>query len=547
MTLKILCKEKNIELVYWNHSSIRMEQFQTGGDHETNGDYESQQKQFKQFLFKSSRYLTDQIFGGVSEGDGRVNKILFVKDIPSFAYYDPRSFKSMLAEFRSYSKYSIVFTISSSNGNGEHSPNKLLGPDVRKELSIVEISFNAIAQTYLTKQLEKICQAESSLACLDKTTIQSFCASSNGDLRHAIYMLELAKVGGDRIAIQQPVASKKGTKKRGAAVVQSTEPKDKKILLESSLKDPSYNLFRGLYLKYHSHRLVKRSCLKGVGKLLHRKPLELNEDNRELFEIEKTLPDHLKCYERVPMSVNPEDVYNKLNITPDLLILYLYQNYLELFNLKSKSTMGTTDQHKQLDALSSMSDCFIHSDLISQKSVLVEPGSVQEARRKEISSLVSIRSVLFNFYFDEAPSTSKSGTGGVWMPLFKPFHYKVNDSKLERKKAAKSLILSNSSQDLTLQRYLTHMNQDFFTNYMPFMSIKSQLSNKRSNQSDHQILFNKCKPANSKLGLLKENDCDNNDNKPIDTEVKSNEKESWTKSNGFIYESTEEYTIEECF
>lgn len=97
--------------------------------------YESQSKMFSNFLFKSSRYVADQIFS--SEADIRMNKILLLKDIPIFAFKDVRGFQQLLLNFMKYSKFPLVFTLSNSpNISNELNPAKIFKPDLRKDLSI---------------------------------------------------------------------------------------------------------------------------------------------------------------------------------------------------------------------------------------------------------------------------------------------------------------------------------------------------------------------------------------------------------------------------
>ena len=263
----------------------------------------------------------------------------------------------------------------------------------------------------------------------------------------------------------------------------------------------------------------------GIGKILHRKNLEVNEANKARHETEKQLPIHLKQFEREPMNINPEDIYNKINLSPDLILMYLYQNYIEMFKAKSQAA-GQTDEEK-LKALCAISENFLASDLINQKSNLVELRSAQDQRIKEISSLISMRSVLFNFNFVVESVSSSShkgkgrggcasaggGGGGFWMPLYKPFNSKMNELRLKRKKLAKELILNNQYDDPCLINYLTDTHKEFFINYLPYFLLKCQFTNRRLYDSQ-SLLFAKYKQTNLKytVGETKENDfCDENE------------------------------------
>jgi hypothetical protein len=249
---------------------------------------------------------------------------------------------------------------------------------------------------------------------------------------------------------------------------------------------------------------------------MHRKNLEFNEVNRPKFEIERQLPPYLRKFERAPMSVSPEDIYNKINISPDLTLMYLYQNYLDMYNLKTMSS--SMSDGEKFDSLSSMMENFLHSDLINRRSNLVEMHSVQDTRIKELSSLISIRSVLFHFNFEDTPTNSSTsmkrksvsggGTGGgVWMPLYKPFNAKMNETRQKRKKLAKELILSNEYNDPCLIQYLTDTHKEFFIYYLPYFLMKAQLTKRRLYDSQ-SLLFTKYKAMNSKFsaGQSGEND-----------------------------------------
>ena len=100
-----------------------------------NNPYESQAKLFSSFLFKSSRYVTDQIFSAVA--DIRQKKNLFLKDIQYFAFKDIRGFQQLLSNFMKYSEFSMVFSLSNSpNLSNELNSTKIFKSDFRKELGL---------------------------------------------------------------------------------------------------------------------------------------------------------------------------------------------------------------------------------------------------------------------------------------------------------------------------------------------------------------------------------------------------------------------------
>lgn len=270
-----------------------------------------------------------------------------------------------------------------------------------------------------------------------------------------------------------------------------------------NVKDASYSIFRAL------------------GKILHRKNLTEDDTNRDRFLIEQKLPNHLKKYQRLPMTCQPEDLYYKLPISPDYLNMYLHQNYLDILSSKNNN-----------DKLSSMCDIvdnFILSDYINAKFEIDD-----YARQKEVSGLIVIRSSLFNLTSDDTDATKSKGSQvskSAWCPLYKPFHTKINETKLKRKKIAKDLIMSN--QDHThMLRYLIDLNKEFFITFLPFiktMKISQQHqgnfgvpSNKQRSKfhlnlntisrQDYYFMFSTLKPVNTKIS----NQCSENDMPDLD-------------------------------
>ncbi len=119
--------------------------------------YESQTKLFDQFLNKSSRYISDQIFNT----ELRVKKIIFIKDIPYFSYREPAVFQNQMRKFIQYSKYSLVILSTNSTvHSNEMNPAKVLTQKLRKELNINEITFNPLAASYMLKTIERIALLE---------------------------------------------------------------------------------------------------------------------------------------------------------------------------------------------------------------------------------------------------------------------------------------------------------------------------------------------------------------------------------------------------
>lgn len=421
----------------WSQPSMslnKIENNETDQDYKSDYQvYESQTKLFQQFLFKSSRYISDQIF----TSEQRTKKLLHLKEIPCFAYRDIPSFQNQLRQFCKYSKYSLVICVTTSPAqSNELNPCRILTQDLRKELAINEITFNPIAASYMNKQIERIAELEQ-LTFIDSNSIAEICQSSDGDLRHAINTIELAAVKS-RAPITTTVAKKRKTASKSSKENQNSEPSSALI----QKKDANFSIFRGL------------------GKVLHRK----NDPDVLNIDVEDKLPKHLHSkYMRKPLLYQPEDIFNKLPISEELTTLYLHQNYLELYGIKSQ-----LDTESQLEALSRISDNFILSDLINCKLGLMEQSSsVYNTKYKELPALISIRSVLFYSYFT---SEEKSSSKSLWMPLNKPYNYKCNELKRQRKQLAQRILFKDNNTQLA--SYLIEMQSEFFTTILPFANLK---------------------------------------------------------------------------
>jgi DNA polymerase III delta prime subunit len=261
-TLKLLCKEKNAEIVEWSQPNTALGRFDNNNDMEYTEDaeshdwrsnpYESQSKVFANFLFKTSRY-SSQIFCDDESKSGK--KIIFFKDIPMFAFRDTKAFQKILSNFMAYSKSPMVFSLSNSPGmSKEFNPIKIFTADFRRELGAVEVAFNPIASTYVSKHLEKIVKQEAGFSDkLDKDFIAEVCLISDGDLRQALNILELAqynpKVGVENSSnLKRPLTVAK-TSGRGAKTVGKQKHTTRQEASENTLvqkKDANFSLFRGL-------------------------------------------------------------------------------------------------------------------------------------------------------------------------------------------------------------------------------------------------------------------------------------------------------------
>jgi len=451
-------------------------------DFQGDNQYESQAKLFKQFLFKTSRYFSEQIFS--MENCAEKKNLLLVKEIPNFSFYNIKQFHEILREYNKYSKFPLVFIFTTQTNTKTANPARIFTSDFVKELNIQEISFNSLATTYITKHIDRIAKLEN-LSFVDKNFLENLTTTCNGDLRNAFNILSLQLYPSSKEntapAKKEKFGVKKETKKSTGTLF-----KKEKITLENNNKDLTLNIFRSL------------------GKVLYRKDLEPTEENVEKFGAEKKLPAHLKKFQTLPMTCEPEEIYNKIPISDETFTLYLHQNYIEIFNLK----MSDQSFERKFTALGAISDAFILADLLNARSFNFSDGnsSVNETKLKEIATIATMRSVLFNFRKDLSnKETVDSKPKSIWMPLYKPFTQKINDQKNQRVQQAEDLLGKNQTTNGNVNSiYLNDINKEFFTTHLPFINLihskkRTYLKNMRINEN--MILFSKYRAVNSKTAV----------------------------------------------
>lgn len=180
---------------------------------------ESQVKMFQQFLFKSSRYESDQLFASASQQTNSQTThklILMVKEIPNVFFRDSgrTQLASCLRQFVKYSRHPIVFVVTQTSyaaGVDSCNPNRLFTSDLKKELGILELSFNAIANTFLLKHLDRVVKSEGLSSSVDRAFLDGLCQIANGDLRNAVNTLEMSCVGG-KFSLKLPQTSQSAKK-----------------------------------------------------------------------------------------------------------------------------------------------------------------------------------------------------------------------------------------------------------------------------------------------------------------------------------------------
>lgn len=464
VTLKVLCKEKNIDLVMYNSSILKLDNLKVVDEYneffesEDRNFQESQLKIFEQFLFKSSRYSSDQIF--CNADDARLKRIIFVKEIPNSALYETASFHSILRKFAQYSKSLLAFSLNlTTNSTWENNQMRLFSNEIRNELKITEISFNAFANSFMLKAINRIICLESFDTSIlnNKDALNELCASSNGDLRFAINSLDF----------YFHKSSKESSKNKPLSNLNTVKPKSIKKTL-SSKKSDSKELNDDSRLKLSS-KDMNFNLFKGIGKILHRKNIDKSDGNftaEQISELENTenkLPAHLKTKMRKPLAFSPEEVYGKLPLSSDSTMLFLNQNYLEMFRDRQYGQLDQT-----FESLIDISESFCLADLLSSKNYCATDYSNTSLINylREYSSLISMRSMLFNSYIN-SEKCGETQQKGVWKPLHKPYYHKANETANQRKRSAVELFLHNSNifQNVNCQK------NEFFQVYMPYLAL----------------------------------------------------------------------------
>lgn len=165
------------------------------------------------------------------------------------------------------------------------------------------------------------------------------------------------------------------------------------------LEEPTSNQFES------SSKNISYTIFRGLGKILHRKNLNEAEASRDLVEAEKRLPAHLKQAgkQRPVLATNTDELVGKIPLSSDLLIAYLFQNYLDMFKVKASN--ARVNFETSFDALESLTEHFMCADQVNRRVGASELGCGSESKLREMASQIAIRSVLFNMWFGENDSS----------------------------------------------------------------------------------------------------------------------------------------------
>ncbi|XP_078317725.1 cell cycle checkpoint protein RAD17-like [Crassostrea virginica] len=427
--VKVLAKELNCELKEWSNpiagsydeSSFPDRRNAWSDYSRVEGSYSSSQlSQFQQFLLRADKYNSLDIFGNVAPG-----KIILVEEFPNMVYKDAAAFHDILRKYSKVGKCPLVFIISDSS-SGESSERLLFPKHLQEELHIENISFNPIAATTMLKILTKIATEEAAngmhkFAIPSKAVIESISMSSAGDIRGAINALQFACLKDTHDLL--PVATKgKQTKKKTS----KGESKSNKKTGNKSSSDPDSTLAA------IGGRDTSLFLFRALGKILYCK-----RDDPSNHPALPKLPPHLGEHERDPLSLNPEEVIEKCNLSGDYFSAYLHQNYLEFF--------------------SEISDVVRASEYLSDSDFMTFEWSTRSVLA-EYAASIATRGLLHSNSSRSKHTTGGSGLG--WKPLHKPQWYSVCKTERQHCESARHLFKSYACPPDVLQ-----------TELVPFLSL----------------------------------------------------------------------------
>lgn len=306
ISLKLVAKECGYEVVEW----INTTDLETDLLYENKNNfqrdfvsYENQVSKFTDFILRTSRFQSLL---------SSKRRLLLVKDLPNTFLKKTEEFWNLLRLYGSEGMSPLVFVLTETNSNTLNIGFNLFPDNIRLELDIDTITFNAISKTLMTRGIKRILQMieanrDFKVAFLtpSETIIDSIVDQSQGDIRNAVLNLNFASQQTKfKVAAPKTVKTKKVAKKVKSKV----------------------NLKAGL------GKNESLSMMHGLGRALYPK-LEMNEETKWM-----------------ELTHNPEDLAECFSSQPANFLNMLNSNYLKNF----------TDIHALSEAadIFSLADCF---------------------------------------------------------------------------------------------------------------------------------------------------------------------------------------------
>ena len=240
--------------------------------------------------------------------------------------FRPESFHEILHHFARSTRVPLVFVFSE-RSHDSRAMGKLFPKQLQENLRFTEIKFNVISKTALLKAIRRIADAER--RDLAQSDIDQLAEASSGDVRCAVNSLEmLCKKGVAKL----PAGAAPRKRKR------PSQSKSGKVLP----KGPASAMGAGSGIGV---RHLSLDLFHSVGKILSAKRGIEDSDG-------SMMPKWQAQHARLPTAAKqtPEAVLEAASIPPDILTLFLHENYLTHF-ASLEDAVAATEHFSDADLL----------------------------------------------------------------------------------------------------------------------------------------------------------------------------------------------------
>lgn len=367
----------------------------------------SQGKQFQQFLYQANRYPSLMI--GCGSEEQKDKKVILVEEFPNAFLKEPCKFHDIMRSVHNSLIYPLVFIVSETQMQSSNAV-ALFPKDLVSLLGVHCISFNPIAHTNMLKALQRITAAEcakSSSKMGDSGTVfrapanevlDDLIESCAGDIRAAVNSLQFLCLRGSQGVRPSPHHYQHTNTSMTRSHLSTKSAVDGTSGLKKAVTDDGLAVIGGrdnsLYL------------FRALGKILYCK--------RDTTSCTDVLPPHISGHIRAALLVNPEEVVEQTQVSPELFILYLHQNYVNFF--------------EDIDELVPCTKYLCDADILERGKTLNEPQMMLQS----CVASVACRGIMHSQIH---PITGK------WRPLHKPQWLSVKKQYNENSSAMRRLFL----------------------------------------------------------------------------------------------------------
>ena len=400
--VEVLARQMGCKLKEWiNPVGCDYQEKSLGNWREHQAQQASQSEMFRDFLLRANRYTGLQMVGG--DRDDGSKMIVLIEDLPNFVLHDPKKLHTMLRQYLSSGRNPVVFVLSDTH-TADATVHSIFPKNIQLELHIKNISFNAVAATGLTKCMTKIVRDESKLnpdmEIPTKQVYDSIVSSCSGDVRSCINSLQF-------YCTKLTVPTDEKQRNGGHSENKKSVSKTKTIKTKTSKKKENGSKLSEEECPVFCGRDASLFLFRALGKILYCK----RETTQN--EVETALPHHLSHHTRMPLVADPEEVFDRTQISSDTFILYLHQNYTPFF--------------ASIEDLSDAAECLSDADLMMG-------AWTSRGVMSDYSSSVAMRGIMFN----NQGVAGSTGSGG-WRPLHKPQWFGTFKTRRENTQTGKEL------------------------------------------------------------------------------------------------------------